>query len=98
MMLLLIVSVGCATTPPEGKLQLTPEIETYNEDHAQRKKVVINKGRPIHIPAWSYGHITPDGDIWAGGPVLFFIGREELSFDHLMNDMGKNKNHDEKEQ
>ena len=73
---------GCATIP-NGELQLGPKI--VRDMHESRTGTqALNKGRPIYIEARSYPQVLESGDIWAGGPVLLNLGREDLSLDALI--------------
>ncbi len=73
---------GCATIP-NGELQLGPKIvRDMHESRVTAKS--LSKGRPIYIEARSYPQMLESGDIWAGGPVLLNLGREDLSLDALL--------------
>jgi hypothetical protein len=75
-------SYGCATIP-EGDLQLGPKI--VRDMKASRTTAqALNKGRPIYIEAYSYPQMLETGDIWAGGPLLINLGREDISLDVLI--------------
>ena len=82
---LVLLGASCQT-PPSGELQLNPELERYKEMDKQGNNRNIEKGRPIHMPGWAYGKLTKEGDIWGGGPVYFFIGRENLDFNKFINE------------
>jgi len=77
-------SLFSCQTPPDGKLQLNTDLEVYKDKETHNKEVTISKGRPIHMPGWAYGQVTKDGDIWGGGPVLFYLGREDLDFSQII--------------
>lgn len=77
---------GCATIP-DGELQLGPKI-VRDMRESRTSTQALNKGRPIYIEARSYPQILESGDIWAGGPVLLNLGREDLSLDSLVNPEG----------
>ena len=82
LVIFLIVMVSCQTSP-DGQLQLTPELETYNKIERTSGED-IGQGRPIHLPGWAYGQLTKEGDIWGGGPVLFYLGREKLDYNGIL--------------
>ena len=77
-----IVTATSCQTPPEGRRQLSASFDEYREKDGSVTED-IGKGRPIHIPGWAYGQITKNGDIWGGGPVLFYLGRESLDYDQI---------------
>lgn len=81
-MSILTSNSGCATIP-EGQLQLGPHI--VRDMHESRVGTqALNKGRPIYIEARSYPQMLDSGDIWAGGPVLLNLGREDLLLEAIM--------------
>jgi hypothetical protein len=82
-MAVIIIGCGCATIP-EGELQLGPKI--VRDMKASRTSTkALNKGRPIYAEAYTYPQMLETGDIWAGGPLLINLGREDISLDTLIN-------------
>jgi len=85
------MTYGCATIP-DGELQLGPKI-IKDMKESRVGTVSLSKGRPLYIEARSYPQLLESGDIWAGGPVMVNIGREDLSFDAILD--GQAADHDE---
>lgn len=90
-MIILTMTYGCATIP-DGELQLGPKI-IKDMKESRVGTASLSKGRPLYIEARSYPQLLESGDIWAGGPVMVNIGREDLSFDAILD--GQAADHDE---
>ncbi|MCB9228971.1 MAG: hypothetical protein H6618_05110 [Deltaproteobacteria bacterium] len=85
-MLIALAGLSSCQTPPEGSPQLSAGLEEYKDKEGRQDygSTDIGKGRPVHIRGWSYGRITPGGDIWLGGPVYFYLGRENLDYHQIL--------------
>jgi hypothetical protein len=79
---------GCATLP-SGELQLGPKIASDIKDQQAGGLASLSRGRPLYLEAYAYPQMLETGDIWAGGPLLVNLGREELSLDQVVGDLGK---------
>lgn len=73
----------CATKP-DGTRTLSPMIEADIKDQKTAAQDVT-QGRPIFIKTYAYPQILDSGDVWSGGWVQVFIGREQMSFDNFLN-------------
>jgi hypothetical protein len=81
-------AVGCASIP-KGELQLGPKIAADMKDQQSGGLLSLSRGRPVYLEAYAYPQILETGDIWAGGPILVNLGREELPLDVLVGDLVK---------
>lgn len=79
---------GCATLPA-GELQLGPKIAADMKSQNQAGAQSLSRGRPVYLETYAYPQILESGDIWAGGQVLVYLGREELSLDQVVGDLGQ---------
>lgn len=81
-------AVGCASIP-KGELQLGPKIAADMKEQQAGGLSSLSRGRPVYLEAYAYPQILETGDIWAGGPILVNLGREELPLDVLVGDLVK---------
>jgi hypothetical protein len=79
---------GCATIP-EGELQLGPKIAEDMKNQGAGGAAGLSRGRPVYLESYAYPQMLETGDIWAGGPILVYLGREELSLDQVVGDLGR---------
>lgn len=79
---------GCATIP-EGELQLGPKIAEDMKNQSASGAAGLSRGRPVYLESYAYPQMLETGDIWAGGPILVYLGREELSLDQVVGDLGR---------
>ena len=80
--LLTTLLYSCAT-PPSGEPQLAAMIakdQLQSADMAPK----IKEGRPLYLRVYAHPQIMPSGDIWGGGPIMLFVGRETLSLDTML--------------
>lgn len=86
--LLTAMFYGCATIP-EGELQLGPKIAEDMKNQGAGGAAGLSRGRPVYLESYAYPQMLETGDIWAGGPILVYLGREELSLDQVVGDLGR---------
>jgi hypothetical protein len=77
---------GCASIPT-GELQLGPQIAADMKGQTQAGTQSLSRGRPVYLESYAYPQMLESGDIWAGGQVLVYLGREELSLDQVVGDL-----------
>jgi hypothetical protein len=77
---------GCASIPT-GELQLGPQIAADMKSQTQAGTQSLSRGRPVYLESYAYPQMLESGDIWAGGQVLVYLGREELSLDQVVGDL-----------
>lgn len=82
LMVLLICSFGCASSP-DGTKEIMTKIEADRKRNSQIP-ASVSQGRPVFIEVAAYPQVFPEGDIWTGGVILLNIGRENLHLGSLV--------------
>ena len=85
--LLTALMAGCVSIPT-GELQIGPKIAADMKSQNQAGTQSLSRGRPVYLEAQAYPQMLETGDIWAGGQILVYLGREELSLDQVVGDLG----------
>jgi len=80
--ILLFVLFGCATKP-DGVKTLSAMVKSDLLDQKHMSKNV-SEGRPIFIKSYAYPQVTETGDIFGGGWVHIYVGREKVDFEQVI--------------
>lgn len=80
--LILFGLIGCATKP-DGEKTLSAMVKSDLIEQKQMSKNV-SEGRPIFIKSYAYPQVTESGDVFGGGWVHIYVGREKVSFEDVI--------------
>jgi hypothetical protein len=84
--ILILLTTSCASLD-KGKPQLRNDVKKDYEDTFSsflEKYPNANQGRPIYIHGFSGSQFLQNGDVWLGGEISIYIGREKLSLDDVI--------------